>query len=33
MTLLNEGDEEKQEIYQDARWNMGFQAALNQQNH
>ena len=33
LTLLNEGDEEKQEIYQDARWNMGFQAALNQQNH
>lgn len=23
------GDEEKEEIYEDARWNMGFQAALN----
>lgn len=30
LTMLNEGDIDKQETYEDARWNMGFQAALNQ---
>lgn len=30
LTMLNEGDIEKQETYEDAKWNMGFQAALNQ---
>lgn len=30
LTMLNEGDLAKQETYEDARWNMGFQAALNQ---
>lgn len=30
LTMLNEGNADKQEIYEDAKWNMGFQAALNQ---
>lgn len=29
LTMLIAGDEEKEETYEDARWNMGFQAALN----
>ena len=29
LTRLNEGDEDKQEMYADAKWNMDFQAALN----
>lgn len=30
LQLLNGDDEEKNEVYEDAKWNMGFQAALNQ---
>lgn len=30
LTMLNDDDIEKQETYEDAKWNMGFQAALNQ---
>lgn len=30
LQLLNGEDEEKNEIYEDAKWNMDFQAALNQ---
>lgn len=30
LTMLNEGDIDKQEVYEDAKWNMEFQAALNQ---
>lgn len=29
LTMLNEGNVDKQEVYEDAKWNMEFQAALN----
>ena len=29
LTMLNEGDTEKMETYDDARWNIEFQALLN----
>lgn len=32
LQLLNGDDVDKNEIYEDAKWNMGFQAALNQHN-
>ena len=32
LQLLNGDDADKNEIYEDAKWNMGFQAALNQHN-
>lgn len=30
LQMMNEGNEEKEETYEDAKWNMEFQAALNQ---
>ena len=30
LNRLNAGDSDKEEVYMDAKWNMDFQAALNQ---